>query len=105
LAEKIWIINESVSYFNEFRPLDCFVATLLATTVPKIVPYRGKYGKNVDINQWSMRYLFCEVGLAMCHSTGSIGDTLIGPFYYPEVLTRALYGLIYKLLVINFIAI
>ncbi|MFO8547526.1 hypothetical protein SC415_13185, partial [Legionella pneumophila serogroup 3] len=41
LAEKIWIINESVSYFNEFRPLDCFVATLLATTVPKIVPYRG----------------------------------------------------------------
>ncbi|HFD0192694.1 TPA: hypothetical protein ACTN0E_003140, partial [Legionella pneumophila] len=40
LAEKIWIINESVSYFNEFRPLDCFVATLLATTVPKIVPYR-----------------------------------------------------------------
>ncbi|MFO3085841.1 hypothetical protein SC984_14995, partial [Legionella pneumophila serogroup 1] len=42
LAEKIWIINESVSYFNEFRPLDCFVATLLATTVPKIVPYRAK---------------------------------------------------------------
>ncbi|MDW8867695.1 hypothetical protein SC460_12060, partial [Legionella pneumophila serogroup 1] len=41
LAEKIWIINESVSYFNEFRPLDCFVATLLATTVPKIVPYRA----------------------------------------------------------------
>ncbi len=46
-----------------------------------------KYGKNVDINQWSMRYLFCEVGLAMCHSTGSIGDTLIGPFYYPKTLT------------------
>ncbi|MDW8866007.1 hypothetical protein SFB70_02950, partial [Legionella pneumophila] len=43
LAEKIWIINESVSYFNEFRPLDCFVATLLATTVPKIVPYREIY--------------------------------------------------------------
>ncbi|MFO8646805.1 hypothetical protein SC414_07330, partial [Legionella pneumophila] len=46
-AEKIWIINESVSYFNEFRPLDCFVATLLATTVPKIVPYREK-----DDNSW-----------------------------------------------------
>ncbi|MFO2988195.1 hypothetical protein SC984_14750, partial [Legionella pneumophila serogroup 1] len=43
LAEKIWIINESVSYFNEFRPLDCFVATLLATTVPKIVPYRDYF--------------------------------------------------------------
>ncbi|MFO8611427.1 hypothetical protein SC460_14190, partial [Legionella pneumophila serogroup 1] len=43
LAEKIWIINESVSYFNECRPLDCFVATLLATTVPKIVPYREYY--------------------------------------------------------------
>ncbi|MFO9694008.1 hypothetical protein SDC17_16040, partial [Legionella pneumophila serogroup 1] len=43
LAEKIWIINESVSYFNEFRPLDCFVATLLATTVPKIVPYRAEF--------------------------------------------------------------
>jgi hypothetical protein len=29
-----------------------------------------------------MRYLICEVGLAMCHSTGSIGDTPIGPFYF-----------------------
>ncbi|HFD8252489.1 TPA: hypothetical protein ACF6GT_003290, partial [Legionella pneumophila] len=47
LAEKIWIINESVSYFNEFRPLDCFVATLLATTVPKIVPYREPYLRNL----------------------------------------------------------
>ncbi|HFE8371482.1 TPA: hypothetical protein ACGAOD_002677, partial [Legionella pneumophila] len=45
LAKKIWIINESVSYFNEFRPLDCFVATLLATTVPKIVPYRAEFYK------------------------------------------------------------
>ncbi|HHW3767225.1 TPA: hypothetical protein ACT9CC_002625, partial [Legionella pneumophila] len=44
LSGKIWIINESVSYFNEFRPLDCFVATLLATTVPKIVPYREIFG-------------------------------------------------------------
>ncbi|MFO2605101.1 hypothetical protein SC880_14090, partial [Legionella pneumophila serogroup 1] len=48
LAEKIWIINESVSYFNEFRPLDCFVATLLATTVPKIVPYRAENYKKLD---------------------------------------------------------
>ncbi|MFO9074088.1 hypothetical protein, partial [Legionella pneumophila] len=48
LAEKIWIINESVSYFNEFRPLDCFVATLLATTVPKIVPYRGFFYSMID---------------------------------------------------------
>ncbi|HHS6056012.1 TPA: hypothetical protein ACT9J5_002977, partial [Legionella pneumophila] len=47
LAEKIWIINESVSYFNEFRPLDCFVATLLATTVPKIVPYRANFEWNM----------------------------------------------------------
>ncbi|MDW8868366.1 hypothetical protein SDB85_16100, partial [Legionella pneumophila serogroup 8] len=50
LAEKIWIINESVSYFNEFRPLDCFVATLLATTVPKIVPYRGNTYRIIDSN-------------------------------------------------------
>ncbi|MDO5159398.1 hypothetical protein PSM79_09860, partial [Legionella pneumophila] len=49
LAEKIWIINESVSYFNEFRPLDCFVATLLATTVPKIVPYRERKKSSVDL--------------------------------------------------------
>ncbi|WP_230305504.1 hypothetical protein, partial [Legionella pneumophila] len=40
--------NESVSYFNEFRPLDCFVATLLATTVPKIVPYRERKKSSVD---------------------------------------------------------
>ncbi|MFO3464917.1 hypothetical protein SC020_14710, partial [Legionella pneumophila serogroup 1] len=51
LAEKIWIINESVSCFNEFRPLDCFVATLLATTVPKIVPYRGILIEMNDLNQ------------------------------------------------------
>ncbi|WP_230308024.1 hypothetical protein, partial [Legionella pneumophila] len=44
-------INESVSYFNEFRPLDCFVATLLATTVPKIVPYRGSAGQK----NWSKK--------------------------------------------------
>ncbi|WP_230306461.1 hypothetical protein, partial [Legionella pneumophila] len=54
LAEKIWIINESVSYFNELRPLDCFVATLLATTVPKIVPYRDgiikKFNVRLNIN-------------------------------------------------------
>jgi len=29
-----------------------------------------------------MRYFEREVGLAMCHSTGPIGDTLIGPFYF-----------------------
>lgn len=75
-------------------------------------------GKNVDINAWNMRYFFCEVGLAMCHSTGSIGDTLIGPFYYPEnhpslMSSAARYGyncapfrntnLFYKLLVTNLI--
>ncbi|WP_230305190.1 hypothetical protein, partial [Legionella pneumophila] len=48
LSGKIWIINESVSYFNEFRPLDCFVATLLATTVPKIVPYRDSALKSIE---------------------------------------------------------
>ena len=36
---------------------------------------------NVDNHAHLMRYFSCEVGLAMCHSTGSIGDTLIGPFY------------------------
>ncbi|MFO2815054.1 hypothetical protein SC215_05625, partial [Legionella pneumophila serogroup 1] len=55
LAKKIWIINESVSYFNEFRPLDCFVATLLATTIPKIVPYRVSYIAEYPIYQNNTR--------------------------------------------------
>jgi len=37
----------------------------------------------VDKRAQDMRYFCREVGLAMCHSTGSIGDTLIGPFYIP----------------------
>jgi len=37
---------------------------------------------NIDNHAVYMRYFHCEVGLAMCHSTGLIGDTPIGPFYY-----------------------
>lgn len=36
-----------------------------------------------------MRLSAREVGLAMCHSTGSIGDTLIGPFYLSHSNTQA----------------
>ncbi|HGF0881154.1 TPA: hypothetical protein ACF74P_000367, partial [Legionella pneumophila] len=58
-----WIINESVSYFNEFRPLDCFVATLLATTVPKIVPYRELF-IHVIAHNYELR-TFCKSVLAL----------------------------------------
>ena len=37
--------------------------------------------KYLDTIKAPVRYSLCEVGLAMCHSTGSIGDTLIDPFY------------------------
>ncbi|MFO3065773.1 hypothetical protein SC984_03100, partial [Legionella pneumophila serogroup 1] len=71
LAEKIWIINESVSYFNEFRPLDCFVATLLATTVPKIVPYREKYHNFIYLHdKWLERLL-----LGLCNIMNAIKKT------------------------------
>jgi len=38
--------------------------------------FTGSFDKDVHF----MRYFRCEVGLAMCHSTGSIGDTPIDPF-------------------------
>ncbi len=39
------------------------------------------HSKSVDTDMTIMRYSLREVGLAMCHSTGSIGDTPIDPFY------------------------
>src|SRR3990167_787957 len=50
LVEKIWIINESVSYCNDLKSLDCFVATCLATTPSKIVPYRDFLWHDINLH-------------------------------------------------------
>ncbi|WP_230306654.1 hypothetical protein, partial [Legionella pneumophila] len=56
------------------RPLDCFVATLLATTVPKIVPYRDNFPKQTFVSLTFVIeiYLFKKRGIS-CQSSQTDG--------------------------------